>query len=363
MKRSIQIDILRLVAIVLVLARHLDVCPVTTSRLGNWISELLRCGGWIGVDLFFVLSGFLVSGWLFSEYQKRGGLSYKRCRMRRGFKIYPAFWVLILTTLIWRVLKGEPIPIRTLLCELLFVQNYGSRLWSHNWSLAVEEHFYIILPVVLLAMVRFAGNKAAPFRGIPIVFTLIAVLCLTMRIMAGRSGVFDLYPTHLRIDGLLFGVLLSYYFCFDSRRFNQFARARWKWLICFGCALVVPAFMIEHRNSFYLYTFGLTHIYIGCGLILVAVIGLGIRETTASRAAAFIGSRSYSIYLWHMFAIAAVAKATSFLGLRDSYFVCTGASVVAAILLGICMATLVEYPLLRIRDKLYPSYSSGVVSR
>src|SRR5579862_6467579 len=86
MKRNKRLDVLRCVAILAVIFRHTEI----------W--ALMRRVGWIGVDLFFVLSGFLISGLLFSEYKKRHAISLKQFFIRRGLKIYPAFYVFLLLT-------------------------------------------------------------------------------------------------------------------------------------------------------------------------------------------------------------------------------------------------------------------------
>ena len=84
-----QIDFLRAVAVILVLFRH------------HWVGiDVLQRIGWIGVDLFFVLSGFLVSGLLFSEYKRYGNIKAGQFLIRRGFKIYPLFYLSIFLTLI-----------------------------------------------------------------------------------------------------------------------------------------------------------------------------------------------------------------------------------------------------------------------
>ncbi|HXJ16319.1 MAG TPA: acyltransferase, partial [Candidatus Polarisedimenticolia bacterium] len=80
--RNKRLDVLRSIAVLLVLLYHSEI----GTRLAN--------AGWAGVDLFFVLSGFLISGLLFTEYKKRGSIDFKRFFIRRGLKIYPAFYVL-----------------------------------------------------------------------------------------------------------------------------------------------------------------------------------------------------------------------------------------------------------------------------
>ena len=121
--RLSQIDFLRGIAVILVLFRHFKIVPVLYSI------------GWIGVDLFFVLSGYLVSGLLFKEYQKFGSIKPGLFLIRRGFKIYPLFYLAIgMTVVINYFLKGT-INWSQVIPELIFVQNYFKGLWNHTWSL------------------------------------------------------------------------------------------------------------------------------------------------------------------------------------------------------------------------------------
>jgi peptidoglycan/LPS O-acetylase OafA/YrhL len=78
MARSKILDILRAVAVIAVLGRHMEICPQDTNRYLNNLTYIWQQGGWVGVDLFFVLSGFLISGLLFREHQKHGYISFKR---------------------------------------------------------------------------------------------------------------------------------------------------------------------------------------------------------------------------------------------------------------------------------------------
>src|SRR6476469_9931494 len=147
MERSRSIDVLRAVALFLVcFGRHLGPYPEDhTSYPGLLLHKAtvaLARGGWIGVDLFFVLSGFLVSGLLFRDYQQTGRIRAGRFLLRRGFKIYPPFWVFMLMT---AAVFGSRFPIGAYFIELGFVQNYRPTIWQHTWSLAVEEHFYLLL--------------------------------------------------------------------------------------------------------------------------------------------------------------------------------------------------------------------------
>src|SRR5271165_4056899 len=92
--RVLSLDVLRALAVLLVLGRHMDLSPADVPGVMRGVAATWYRGGWIGVDLFFVLSGFLVSGLLFREYRRHNSLAVPRFLVRRGFRIYPAFFAL-----------------------------------------------------------------------------------------------------------------------------------------------------------------------------------------------------------------------------------------------------------------------------
>ena len=131
--RSAALDALRALAVLLVLGRHFPE-PPPGAALPAWLAVWQR-GGWIGVDLFFVLSGFLVSGLLFREYRRFGEIRYGHFLARRGFKIYPAFYLMFGAVLLYaahmgRAFVGWPV----VLSEMFFVQNYGPSLFPRHRS-------------------------------------------------------------------------------------------------------------------------------------------------------------------------------------------------------------------------------------
>jgi peptidoglycan/LPS O-acetylase OafA/YrhL len=90
------------------------------------------------VDLFFVLSGFLVSGLLFREFQQRGEISFGRFFARRGLKIYPAFYAYLVLSIAVKLATDHPvIAARNLFSEALFLQSYLPGMQGHTWSLAI----------------------------------------------------------------------------------------------------------------------------------------------------------------------------------------------------------------------------------
>jgi peptidoglycan/LPS O-acetylase OafA/YrhL len=350
-RRNINLDALRAIAIFLVLGRH--------AGYSAYWGKI----GWAGVDLFFVLSGFLVSGLLFMGYQERRQIDISRFYIRRGLKIWPAFYALIATVLLIALVRGHAVPKRELLSELVFMQSYFKGLWSITWSLSVEEHFYLTLPLVLLLMVRRDSDR--PFATMPYVFSVVAILALAWRFAVGwkEDGTTNyqsyLYPTHLRIDGLMFGVLLCYYNRFQPKVFRQIASWRGGWIVIAAAFVLLSTLPVENRN---MHTWGLTVIYLGAGCLVakgVAFEGPGPIRMMSSLLAR-IGVYSYSIYLWHIFFLNNVLGRFNITS-PTLRFWCYFAG---AILFGIAAAKLIEIPVLRFRDRMFPrSSKSSVISK
>ena len=116
-------------------------------------------GGFVGVDVFFVLSGFLISSLLFKEYARHGGLDLKRFWARRAFKIWPSYFAaygLMTACVLAGFLRAHDTAkareaLTNVIPNVLFIQNYVPEpaRWLHSWSIAVEEHFYFFWPLVV----------------------------------------------------------------------------------------------------------------------------------------------------------------------------------------------------------------------
>src|SRR5437867_325406 len=138
-KRMLQLDVLRAIAVLLVIGAHFPHFPETLPQPIVFVGTMFRRNGWIGVPLFFVLSGFLISGLLFREYMKYRHIDYPRFFVRRGLKIYPAFYVLIAVSVAIALWNGKGVEGKPLLSEVVFIQNYcWPSMWPHTWSLAIE---------------------------------------------------------------------------------------------------------------------------------------------------------------------------------------------------------------------------------
>jgi peptidoglycan/LPS O-acetylase OafA/YrhL len=357
-QRSKTIDILRALAVFLVFGRHMPICPVEVSPFFHQLSEIWFRGGWVGVDLFFVLSGFLVSGLLFREHEKFGYISAKNFLVRRGFKIYPAFWLLILTTIAVLAFRDHAFHPQRIWSELLFLQNYRRGLWNHTWSLAVEEHFYFLLLLFLLLLSRRCPTAKA-FRLVPPAFAILAITCLSLRVLtahlASYTDTTHLFPSHLRMDSLFAGVFISYLYHFHQDLLLSWARRYRVTLVVLGALLLCLPFFFSLGSSQFIVTFGLTLLYVGSGFILIAALVIPALGRAAA-AVAFVGSHSYSIYLWHRpFVQWAVPKLDRVVGGGQNWFFDTGAYLIGSISFGILMAMLIEFPVLGVRDHLFPS--------
>jgi peptidoglycan/LPS O-acetylase OafA/YrhL len=358
------LDVLRLIAVLLVLGRHFAHEAVSSSGfLAAWYR-----GGWIGVDVFFVLSGFLISGLLFDEQRKRGSVDVGRFLIRRGFKIYPAFWVMIIATLAARYAlrgheEGRGIAMSAL-AEFLFIQNYIPGLWSITWTLAVEEHFYIGLALLTGLLCRGRAGVPNPFQSIPWIFAGLAVGCLWLRIrVAARPGpldYFDFFGTQLRIDSLMFGVLLRYLHEYGSLR-NWVARIPALAWSAAGCTLLAPAFVWDVEPGNWLLVYGVILFYCGAGCLVLATTKCPKTIGRAGGFLAMLGAGSYSMYLWHTAVNWGVTEYWHRSG-REDWAAYAAAYVVGAIAFGWVMGHLVELPVLRLRERFFPTRRAALPS-
>jgi peptidoglycan/LPS O-acetylase OafA/YrhL len=353
-KRNLQLDLLRAVAILMVVEEHTILYGAPT-----WDFYFMQCG-WAGVDLFFVLSGFLISGLLFTEYQERGKIKFRRFAMRRIWKIWPPLWCLVGMTFIYRVWQHRLHNMRPVLTpalhDLFFVQSYLPGTYGHFWSLSVEEFFYVLLPLTLFFLLRRAGpGDRDPFRSVPVLFLCLSLFCLACRLYVSiRYPVFDhqthFFPAHLRMDELAFGVLIAYWYHFYRQPTISLLR-RLRWPLAAATALLISPCVLFDGKNFWMHTFGLTAINLGFGLLLLLSLQVPLKDRLPVRGLAYIGKHSYSIYLWHVPVLFVLLRlgVNGWPGSKMIY----GA---LSIFVGIAMSKLVEFPALRLRERLFPSH-------
>lgn len=346
--RVIQLDFIRGIAILLVINYH----AMTLDGAGGWVQDALALGkrvGWMGVDLFFVLSGFLVGGLLVQELAKSGNIRVGRFLLRRMFKIWPAYYFYILFQIVTR-----RHPLNTFCWQnLLNIQNYAGTSLNHTWSLAVEEHFYLLLPIVLLWIYR---NRYTGTHVIRVLLSICAVVLLIRTISFFVTGPAGLqWDTHTRLDSLLFGVVLSYAMYASRSRFDRLLAMRWL-LSALSVLVFVVGVFSGSRESAYMSTLGYTVNYICFGALMLLIYGYqgSLIRTPIYAATAWIGRYSYGIYLWHLSVREPAAKLCARLPTSIGWIVLFVVQYAAAIVLGVLVTKLVEFPMLRVRDRLFP---------
>lgn len=213
------LDLLRAAAILCVMRFH-------TSGLQLPLAGVARYG-WMGVDLFFALSGYLIASQLFKTYLAGRTSLYPRAPLRhfyirRACRILPAYLVVLTLYFAVPVFREEP-GIASLWSFLSFTENFvidyaNSQAFSHAWSLCVEEHFYLLLPVILALLLRWRSARIALSAGAGVLLGGMLLRWLLWRHLSHIDDPDDYivayieriyYPTYTRLDGLLVGVCLA----------------------------------------------------------------------------------------------------------------------------------------------------------
>lgn len=343
--RNIGLDIIRAIAVILVLFRH--------STLEGFF---LKQFGWLGVDLFFVLSGYLISNLLFREYRENNKIDVLQFLLRRAFRVFPPFYFFIFFTLLITVLFDgiAYVDLFKLFSELFYLQSYLPRIWEHTWSLAVEEHFYVIFSLLLFLIIkrRHLENQRLMIFGM----IVLLVLSFFFRFQASEAHrteeFFGFVKSHLRSDGIIFGVLVSY--CVNFYGISDWIHhKRWN-LLLISVVTIAPGFYFN-GGSFFMNTIGLTLVNGGFAIIVLLAIHFDdfFQKKRApivslfSKLIAFISLSSYSIYLWHL---AAKQIVISYFPIELGTILATAAYMGISILFGIMTYFLIEKPSLKLRD-------------
>jgi peptidoglycan/LPS O-acetylase OafA/YrhL len=310
----------------------------------------LSAHGDIGVDVFFALSGFLICGLLLNEYARDGSISLRRFYTRRCFRILPAYYAAVAGITALSVFGVIHIKYSDLPSCFLFYRNYrllgpdeaGGFYTAHFWSLAIEEHFYLIWPMVLLAV--------KPKRVGRVAF-LLAMAVAAWRTFEGHFALFPgiLIPSNLlartdaKVDALLWGCIAAIYFpaikrCVAGIRFSQL------WLPIGAILLVIEKF---HPPG----AIVLKAVLIPA-LVLSTVIQSGnlLGRMLEWQPLRWIGTISYSLYLWQEIFLPQLASEKS-LGVFH-YIQQPPWNVLAILACGCLSRYLIELPMTRLGHRL-----------
>lgn len=323
------LDLVRAGAILLVLVFH--AVQIATGSGG------IATSGQFGVDLFFVLSGYLIGRLYWNEHRRFGSVERLRFIARRALRTVPPYLAaLALSYGAVRLGRGDPFDAR----YLAFTQNYEPRMpfFLVSWSLAVEEHFYLALPFVL--GVTLLWNR----RYVPAVLGLALAVSLVSR----ATSTFPITATHLRLDGLAIGVLAAYVATYHPAHFAHLARLRWLALVLVVLALttllLLPAgFVLVWGYALLALIFGLT--------VSVAATDRPWRWAQW-RATRFVAITSYSVYLTHPLVNQVVVRVGRAIHLPT--LVIMALMIGGAFAVGYVFYGTVELRAIRMRDHLVP---------
>jgi peptidoglycan/LPS O-acetylase OafA/YrhL len=303
------IDGLRAVAVIAVMLYHLGV---------SWIP-----GGFLGVDLFFVISGYVITRLLLDSIQRSGGLdlrAFYKSRLRR--LLPPLVFMIITTTLfigVWapdtikRLLTDTPFALTGMMNWWLVFrhQDYFEAigrppLLQHTWSLGVEAQFYLIWPLILLLVLRQLGRKIIPAAALFIAIgSGVALLLVSLSIDSNSSqSVSHVYfGTDTHSIGLFLGAALAVNWIPQNLKQDIAKRAQdvIDGIGIFGFLGILACFLFidESNSTLYKIAFPLAGIF-GCAIIMSVVHPASrFAPLLQGKAILWIGERSYAIYLWH----------------------------------------------------------------
>lgn len=287
------VDGLRAVSILLVLILH-------ANLISEWGLHLVS-GGFLGVDMFFVISGFLITSLLLKEHGLTGSIELRRFYARRALRLLPALITCLLFTAALASIVGADrlglTPWRTLSIFGYFTNwvraSESWDLWflSHFWSLAIEEQFYLCWPLILICLLRFCGKRSV----IAVVLALtVACFCWRLTLYLGGAPNQRLYHgTDTRGDALLVGCLAA--LGSQWRVLPSFISS--KYLAQLSAIALGAMVMVLNEGSAFLYLGGFTLVALcSAVLILWAISNQPILDNSVM---VWVGKRAYGLYVWH----------------------------------------------------------------
>ena len=341
------LDGLRALAILIVIAGHLNVRFEDQPSHRSLLWRMAGSGG-IGVDVFFVLSGYLITTLLVREFERHGRIDLAKFWLRRAFRILPAFYLYLGTVALLVPLAGWSVPLRSFLYAGLFLYDYTPLphpwLVGHLWSLAVEEQFYLFWPLLLGVCLSRWGRRSAIWVAVGLIAFGAAMRWYDGHFAYERFLGRDFMMLHTRVDTLMFGCLFA--LCSGLPAFERmygWARPFWWvapiWFLAAG-NLMTRLFGLNFRlyegmtiNGLAI-AFFILHVARSPKTLLGRVLGWG--------PIAYVGVTSYSMYLWQELFTA--PENASWTGRMPGMLLCIALAPVLSY-------ELVEKPVLRLRAR------------
>ena len=355
------LDHLRALAIILVLIFHYQLW-FTHPDWTNWFLQI----GWTGVDLFFVLSGFLISSQLFAQVKKGNKISIKEFYIKRFFRIIPIYYFIIAIYFSFPFFREkEALP--PLWKFLTFTQNFGTDTskfgtFSHVWSLCVEEHFYLFFPFILIFLLNKNLFKKSYWilivlflSGFVIRFSLWQIYFTPNELVQQTRGywVKIIYaPTYNRLDGLLIGVCIAAIYQFLPKIWGNISRFG-NYLLIVGVLILTGAyFFCTELSAFSTTVIGFPLLAVGYGFLVAGAISPdSFLYKWSSKITTLIATLSYGIYLSHKGIIHMIQEIFSNWGIDRNSNLMLLISMAFCVLIAWLLHLAIEKPFMKLRDR------------
>jgi peptidoglycan/LPS O-acetylase OafA/YrhL len=253
--------------------------------------------------------------------------------------------------------KGQPVYLSNILSELFFLQNFRENIMGISWTLAIEEHFYFFL--IACAFLGVRKNLLANGKIVWRFCLSILLLCLFARLVLNIRLPFDesthFFPTYLRIDALMFGVLISWFYHFRPKEYAAFLKKNRHWII--GLSLIglsLPfLFPVEHSI---MNTIGLSLLYVSFGGLVCFTEKTVLFKHRVFEPLVYIGRYSYSIYLVHLLCGPPISNffRQYIFTMPELEWLNKTLYFLSNIVVGILISLFIEQPFLRLRERYFP---------
>src|SRR5881392_590068 len=355
-ERQPGLDLLRALAIIVVVIYH-------AALFGFKLPGRVDRFGWIGVDLFFVLSGYLIGGQLLAPLARGRPIDLRRFFARRAFRIIPAYFGILAVYAVlpsWREYP-EMSPVWKFVISVQNIGLHGGTAFSHAWSLAVEDQFYLLLPLILILVSLWPRARFI----IPCVIVLggIALRAFLARQNLAETGVsfrgfqtWIYYPTWTRLDPLVFGVVLAAIEKFRPTWWQRVMNcAPWLWVPALG--LIACALYLGETETLTVVACVWQFPLIAIGMAALLVCAVSPRLPLCRIAipgAAFIASIASSAYLIQKLAIYGVEQFCSSHNIQETSALALIGVEIAVYAAATLLFFAVERPFLQLRRRLAP---------
>ena len=345
------LDGIRAVAVLLVVALHYGAYAFPSRRQG------LFPGGYAGVDIFFVLSGFLITTLLVSEKSVSGSVGFGKFYARRALRLLPALYAVLVAFLLYTAWSGHSMAeaVKEVVAVVFYVSNFAQvyelpRMIRSGigmtWSLAIEEQFYLIWPALLVfGILRFVRTRPAVLGTITAGIVASALIRVYLWNWTAHPYPAAYMRPDARADGLLIGALCAFLWRWDM--------VPTRWLS--HAAIVSAAFLafvaLFVRAEDFMFNGGFTLVSAAAGVVIVAIV-LNVSPLVAAMEWApmrLIGKVSYGVYLWNGLALHIAYQALAS-HTRSRYAIGLGGLVVTTVAVSASWV-LVEQPFLRLKRK------------